>query len=162
MPMGFVLVCVLQPVRWLFRVLKQWFVCDPVCFCVCVHCSSSMKRLPFSDDEFAPPPAKMAREEEPKKGIRYGCMLLSCFDCSHAGFFEWCCTQWLNQCVCVCLLRLPPWRQPHSLSHWAMWSFEVFQNIHTCLRPPLTPQNTTDQYVHTCKQACALYSISYS
>uniref|UniRef100_H3DIW1 Grainyhead-like transcription factor 1 n=1 Tax=Tetraodon nigroviridis TaxID=99883 RepID=H3DIW1_TETNG len=31
------------------------------------HCSSGIKRLPFSDDEFASPPSKMAREEEPKK-----------------------------------------------------------------------------------------------
>ena len=37
--------------------------------CVCmVFCSSGMKRLPFSDDEFGAPPNKMAREEEPKKG----------------------------------------------------------------------------------------------
>uniref|UniRef100_A0A674PHH8 Grainyhead-like transcription factor 1 n=1 Tax=Takifugu rubripes TaxID=31033 RepID=A0A674PHH8_TAKRU len=33
--------------------------------------SSGMKRLPFSDDEFASPPNKMAREEEPKKVLLY-------------------------------------------------------------------------------------------
>ncbi|CAG10511.1 unnamed protein product, partial [Tetraodon nigroviridis] len=32
---------------------------------------SGIKRLPFSDDEFASPPSKMAREEEPKKVLLY-------------------------------------------------------------------------------------------
>uniref|UniRef100_A0A672IBT0 Grainyhead-like transcription factor 1 n=1 Tax=Salarias fasciatus TaxID=181472 RepID=A0A672IBT0_SALFA len=32
---------------------------------------SGMKRLPFSDDEFGPPPNKMARPEEPKKVLLY-------------------------------------------------------------------------------------------
>lgn len=35
---------------------------------LCVHCSSGMKRLPFSDEEFGSPPNKMARGGEPKKG----------------------------------------------------------------------------------------------
>uniref|UniRef100_A0A3P8U498 Grainyhead-like transcription factor 1 n=1 Tax=Amphiprion percula TaxID=161767 RepID=A0A3P8U498_AMPPE len=38
---------------------------------VCVHCSSGMKRLPFSDDEFGSPPNKMQRTEEPKKVLLY-------------------------------------------------------------------------------------------
>lgn len=164
MPMGFVLVCVLLPVSWLLRTFEQWFMC----VCVCVFCSSSMKRLPFSDDEFVSPPNKMAREEEPKKGTRYVCTLLGSFDGSHGEVFEWRFPQGLNRCVhmhvhvCVCLLWLTPWRQPHSLFLWAMWLYEVFQNIHTWPMPPLTQQNTTDQWVHTCKQACALYPISYS
>ncbi|XP_068608578.1 grainyhead-like protein 1 homolog isoform X2 [Brachionichthys hirsutus] len=33
--------------------------------------SSSMKRLPFSEDEFVPPPNKISREEEPKKVLLY-------------------------------------------------------------------------------------------
>ena len=42
-------------------------------FCVCVHHSSGMKRLPFSDDEFGSPPNKMARADEPKKGTKCVC-----------------------------------------------------------------------------------------
>uniref|UniRef100_A0A8C5GHN3 Grh/CP2 DB domain-containing protein n=1 Tax=Gouania willdenowi TaxID=441366 RepID=A0A8C5GHN3_GOUWI len=39
--------------------------------CVCFHCSSGMKRLPFSDDEFVPPSNKMPRTDEPKKVLLY-------------------------------------------------------------------------------------------
>lgn len=104
MPMGFVFVCVLLPVSWLLRTFEQWFMC----VCVCVLCSSSMKRLPFSDEDFVSPPNKMAREEEPKKGTRYVCTLLGSFDCSHGEVFEWRFSQGLNRCVhmhahvCVC------------------------------------------------------------
>ncbi|KAG8013350.1 Grainyhead-like protein 1-like protein, partial [Nibea albiflora] len=38
---------------------------------VLAHTSSSMKRLPFSDEEFGSPPNKMARAEEPKKVLLY-------------------------------------------------------------------------------------------
>ena len=63
---GFAQVYILWPVSRLLGAYKHWFVC--VRACVCPHCSSGIKRLPFSDDEFASPPSKIAREEEPKKG----------------------------------------------------------------------------------------------
>uniref|UniRef100_A0A8D3BG00 Grainyhead-like transcription factor 1 n=1 Tax=Scophthalmus maximus TaxID=52904 RepID=A0A8D3BG00_SCOMX len=39
--------------------------------CVFVHCSSGMKRLPFSEEEFSSPPNKMQRVEEAKKVLLY-------------------------------------------------------------------------------------------
>uniref|UniRef100_A0A3B4V5E1 Grainyhead-like transcription factor 1 n=1 Tax=Seriola dumerili TaxID=41447 RepID=A0A3B4V5E1_SERDU len=49
---------------------------QPVLFIPDIHFSTfqrhvSMKRLPFSDDEFGSPPNKMARVEEPKKVLLY-------------------------------------------------------------------------------------------
>lgn len=62
--------------------------------CICVHCSSGMKRLPFSDEEFGSPPNKMPRVDEPKKGTARVCVVrvcmdvcvaaVQCFYCSHA------------------------------------------------------------------------------
>lgn len=155
------------------RLLKR-FVCDFLLVCVCVRHSSGMKRLPFSDDEFVAPPTKIARgEEEPKKGTSFLCVCVCvwvCFDSSHARGFR---AMWLSEgakpvrapaCACVCVARLPPEddRTLSLSSLWAMWSFEVFQNTHTCPRHWPTQRNTTDQCVHTCKQARALYPISYS
>jgi len=35
------------------------------------YSSSGMRRLPFNDEEFGSPPNKMARVDEPKKGITF-------------------------------------------------------------------------------------------
>lgn len=65
-----------------------------VCLCICPCSSSGIKRLPFSDDEFASPPSKMAREEEPKKGTKERM-------CSQGGKLA--CT---HACACVLALSL--------------------------------------------------------
>ena len=146
-----------------------------MCVSLFVHCSSGMKRLPFSDDEFSSPPNKMARVDGPKKGT-VCVFVLRLFTC-WSGVFEWCShlgvTLCFRECVCVCvcvctcmcvcLLWPAPEGTHHTHSPWAMWLFQVFQNTHTCLRPPLAQQNTSDLYVHTHMQTslCPLAHILF-
>uniref|UniRef100_A0A8C5GHR9 Grh/CP2 DB domain-containing protein n=1 Tax=Gouania willdenowi TaxID=441366 RepID=A0A8C5GHR9_GOUWI len=60
-----------QPVLFIPDIHFSTFQRHVIVVCVCFHCSSGMKRLPFSDDEFVPPSNKMPRTDEPKKVLLY-------------------------------------------------------------------------------------------
>lgn len=92
--------------------------CSPLIGALCPRCSSGMRRLPFSDDEFGSPPNKMPRVNEPKKGTRRVC-------CCSKGRWRKALLWGLNRGgqvfahACLCLLRsaseAPPPPHPPSI-----------------------------------------------
>lgn len=47
--------------------------------CLSFSFSSGMKRLPYSEDEFGTPPNKLAKVDEPKRGVQHYFAVLSTF-----------------------------------------------------------------------------------
>lgn len=135
---------------------------------MCVHSSSGMRRLPFSDDEFSSPPNKMARVEEPKKGTKcvsdIECAQLRLFTC-WSRVFEPCSS--LSQCVkvhayacmcmCVCHGRHHPCKQTLGHVNIPGLSKHTYTNTHThvhrwrLLWPNKIPRITMCTHTHANK-----------
>lgn len=122
-------------VAWLLWKLKQWFVC------MCIHYSSGMKRLPFSEDEFGSPPNKMARLEEPKKGT------VCVRGLSLSLVIAVCLCGWVSVCMCMCVSVLCLVVDGTSLkaptpTFFGPCDYSRSLTTHTRWRPPLIHTHT--------------------